>query len=688
MKSFPISFAILSVILIGEVAAQESHFTPADVSTFVELIPGFQIIDAFEFNDQYFDQNIHSDVMYSRFIYDRDQSHLYINDTTFLCIGHTQGQTQEYVNPVVGIVRIGKPTNTILRIRTEPQNANLIGFSGNILTFSFKTRNEESNYIVHITGDWSQYFETPEVTPTPISTPTPTGPPINVGDTTIISLDLPQGSTPLEMVLIREGSFIMGASEPAGDRDWPQHTVQITKPFLLGKYEVTQAQWESVMGNNPSYNSGLPNRPVERVSWNDCMKFVGNLNSMGIGEFRLPTEAEWEYAYRAGTNTIHFWGDDPGYEQIDLYMWHEGNNNPLGTKDVGTKLPNPWGLYDMPGNVYEWCSDWFESTYERGPQIDPQGPPTGTARIMRGGAWSYTPAYARASWRNWQPEEYKIDTVGFRLAMNYEIAVPTAIPTPTYTPTPTPTPTSTPTPTFTPTPFEPKQTTIFLRRLPNGAKPLQMVLLPPGTFAMGSPNGNESPQHEVTLSEPFYMSAYEYTWGQWQAVMGGVPPEYRNRWDDPVQNVSWSDCDSLIKQLNRQNVGTFRLPTEAEWEYACRAFTDTPYFWGDEVSQLDAYGWYEGNSFGLVKSIGLKLPNTFGLFDIYGNVKEWCEDRYGPYTGLPQVDPQGPASGNERVLRGGSWKSPADACRSAARDHAKQNERVEDAGLRLVRDYP
>ena len=228
---------------------------------------------------------------------------------------------------------------------------------------------------------------------------------------------LPTDATPLEMVLIPAGTFTMGS--PSGevgrdDREDPQHEVTITGAFYFGKYEVTQAQWESVMGSNPSYFSGKPNNPVEQVSWDDCESFIENLNGMGLGKFRLPTEAEWEYACRAGTTTRFYWGDDQSETQIGNYAWYTENNSLFGTKEVDLKEPNAWGLYDMGGNVYEWCQDWY-SSYSAMGQTDPGGPESGSNRVLRGGHWNYYARGCRSAHRNYDSPGYRYRYFGLRL---------------------------------------------------------------------------------------------------------------------------------------------------------------------------------------------------------------------------------------------------------------------------------
>ena len=214
----------------------------------------------------------------------------------------------------------------------------------------------------------------------------------------IITIDLPglpENVKKLEMILIEPGTFTMGSS--AEDRHkyaWPPHNVTISRSFYIGKYEITQAQWEAVMGHDSHHSKyrPRPDNPVEKVSWIHCQLFIRKLNKLGQGTFRLPTEAEWEYACRAGTETRYFFGDSP--ENADRYIWWSGNNEPEGTKEVGLRQPNPWGLYDMLGNVTEWCADRFENPYDRGSFTDSQQSSSLLSillplrnRVSRGGAF-------------------------------------------------------------------------------------------------------------------------------------------------------------------------------------------------------------------------------------------------------------------------------------------------------------
>ncbi len=233
------------------------------------------------------------------------------------------------------------------------------------------------------------------------------------GDSTVVTL--PVGNVDMAFVYISSGTFTMGSPdlEPGRESDkGPQHEVTIREGFYLGKYEVTQGQWEAVMGSNPSLYSGS-NKPVERVSWHDVQEFVQRLNAAaGDSLYRLPTEAEWEYACRAGTTTRWSFGDEES--KLTDYAWYEGNNSPSGPKEVGTKLRNPWGLYDMHGNVWEWCQDWYGS-YSSGDQVDPQGPATGLGRVSRGGFFLRGARDVRSAGRGSVSPGERFLYLGFRL---------------------------------------------------------------------------------------------------------------------------------------------------------------------------------------------------------------------------------------------------------------------------------
>lgn len=223
---------------------------------------------------------------------------------------------------------------------------------------------------------------------------------------------------------------------------------------------------------------------------------------------------------------------------------------------------------------------------------------------------------------------------------------------------------------------------------------------PPGTFMMGSPEDEGSryadeTQHEVTITEGFWLSTYEVTQAQWVEVMGNnpvldyFPADTPYVGDDvPVVMVSWNDVQGFLAALNAGATrATYDLPTEAEWEYACRAGTTTRFPWGDDpdLTDIDEYCWYYPLSGYQTFPVGQKLPNNWGLHDTCGNVYEWCKDWYGDYPSSPVTDPQGPATGTERVGRGGSQQVTALDCRPAQRGHGDPDARGGDAGFRLLR---
>ncbi len=256
-----------------------------------------------------------------------------------------------------------------------------------------------------------------------------------------LSIDLP-GGVKMEFVLVPAGEFVMGSPEPerqmaleqakAHNDKWvieriptegPQHKVKITKPFYLGKYEVAQAQWEAVMGNNPSQFKG-PLNPVEKVGWDDIQQFLAKMSRVRLSESQihdtecratLPTEAQWEYACRAGTTTTFYFGDNPAL--LPQHGWYKDNSGGK-THPVGQGKPNAWGLYNMHGNVWEWCSDWCgKDFYEQSPPVDPVGPPTGSSRVLRGGGWLTHPEGCRSAFRNDGSPGYRGHGVGFRVTL-------------------------------------------------------------------------------------------------------------------------------------------------------------------------------------------------------------------------------------------------------------------------------
>ena len=230
-----------------------------------------------------------------------------------------------------------------------------------------------------------------------------------------ISIPVKKGIS-IEMVKVEAGTFMMGAtSEMENPYSWekPVHQVTLPHDYYMGKYEVTQALWKTVMGGNPSYFKG-DDLPVEEVSWEDCQEFISKLNSMIGRKFRLPTEAEWEYAARGGKKSRGY--QYGGSSNISDVAWYDGNSGSK-THPVGMKQANELGIYDMSGNVYEWCQDW-KGSYVNSSQTNPTGAVSGSYRVYRGGSWYYDARYCRSSYRNSGAPGCRLNRLGLRLVLS------------------------------------------------------------------------------------------------------------------------------------------------------------------------------------------------------------------------------------------------------------------------------
>jgi formylglycine-generating enzyme required for sulfatase activity len=471
---------------------------------------------------------------------------------------------------------------------------------------------------------------------------------------------------------IPAGGFLMGSpdDEKERNRDEQQHRVRITKPFCLGIHEVTQLQYQAVMGQNPSHFQGAKgggiDHPVEQVSWEDAQDFIRRLNERekGLGHsYRLPTEAEWEYACRAGTTSRFHAGEQES--QLGEVAWFAGNADHT-TNPVGSKKPNGWGLYDMHGNIMEWCEDWYAIDIVTGsPTNDPMNRKASDRRVLRGGNWNFKAGYCRSACRARKPPDFRDMVVGFRV-----VVVPAEVPSlPTQ-----------------------------LGQTFTNSVGMTFTYIPAGEFLMGSPDdekerrGDEY-QHRVRITKPFCLGIHEVTQEQYQRVMGQNPSHFQGACgggpNHPVEQASWEDAQEFLRRLNEREKGlgrAYRLPTEAEWEYACRAGTKTPFHSNGDASHPQAVAWFSANAGEVTHPVGTKQPNAWGLYDMHGNVWELCQDGYAReyYKSSPLDDPLNDQVNPTRVIRGGSWAYREGYCRAAARAGGPQDFRSFETGFRVV----
>ncbi len=561
------------------------------------------------------------------------------------------------------------------------------------------------------------------------------------------------------------GEFLMGSPDTEAERyddEGPQHQVTLSKGFWIADTPCTQALWQAVLGQNPSSHKGQE-LPVECVSWNDVRQFCEQLNERipGLG-MRLPTEAQWEYACRAVTTTRYWWGDD-----------FDGSSANVGrqvgkTTVVKAFAANPFGLFDVHGNVWEWCADFWQE-YRSEHETDPEGPEKGSGRVIRGGSWLDSAGHARSAYRGRYDPASRGHDLGFRCLSSVTAEPSEAAVLPvaeqgtqtahlggaekivraktikvvgektakveSFRGTRIGIRTDAEEYWFERLTF-PEWATAFghdsfgvyadLQILGDDSTSICQRLrwIPPGRFRMGSPT-NESgrvdteTEHDVTITDAFWLFETPCTQRIWEAVMGENPSHFSDP-NRPVEQVDWAQAnefaDALTSMIGHADLN-FSLPTEAQWEYACRAGTTTPIYSGSlkilgsaNAPGLDAIAWYGGNSgheYDHEKSVDIrkyewlsnkqyefdaagtrkvkqKRPNQWGLYDMLGNVWEWCLDRWGEYDHDSQVDPKGPKVGSDRVIRGGGWIYDARHARSASRNRHDPASRNNDLGFRCL----
>ena len=539
------------------------------------------------------------------------------------------------------------------------------------------------------------------------------------------------------MVTVDGGTFNMGATTEQGTSDpnsdeYPVREVTLSS-YSIGETEVTQELWVAVMGSNPSYHKGDLSCPVEYVSWDDCQTFITKLNGMTGRSFRLPTEAEWEFAARGGNSTNGY--KYAGSNTISGVAWNYANSNST-THPVASKYPNELGLYDMSGNVSEWCQDWY-GAYSGEAQSDPEGPTTGTKRVNRGGSWYDNANLCRVSNRElWNASSAApFGTLGLRLAMD-ETAAPALALSQNEVTMPVGTEYAVDilqgsgnysveggdsiasaiisgsqllvtgnhvgTAQLIVTDNNTLYKAILVVNVIDYKDPIEtftvngvsfnMVTVDGGTFIMGAtdeqgtsdPWDTEYPIHQVTVST-FSIGQNQVTQALWVAIMGSNPSRFSGDLSRPVDNVTWSECQVFITKLNELTGQQFRMPTEAEWEYAARGGNKSQGYKYAGSDYINEVGWYSGNASSKTHPIGQKNANELGLYDMSGNLYDWCFDWYGSYSSETQTDPTGPVSGSDRVSRGGCWYGSARYCRvSHRRGVAMTSGKRSDQGLRLA----
>ncbi len=549
--------------------------------------------------------------------------------------------------------------------------------------------------------------------------------------------DEPDDYINAKMVFVKGGSFTMGATSEQGtdaySNESPTHTVTVHS-FMMSNIEVTQRLWRKIMGNNPSTFTGDLDLPVEGVTWAQCQEFIARLNEKTGKNYRLPTEAEWEYAARGGVKSNGY--KYAGSNDIGEVAWYSGNSDNT-THIVGTKAPNELGIYDMSGNVFEWCQDWF-GNYSDASQTSPTGPENGTMRIRRGGGYSSSARLCRTSYRvGWLPTA-SVSLNGLRLVRDIEnpswfglsesvirmeqyehrtVNILNGNGSYTVTGGGNIVSCQVEGERLIVTGLEAGTTTIAVTDNATGQKAyltvvvtdldwipidplpnirIRMVHVRGGSFTMGATSeqgsdaqSNESPTHEVTLDD-YYICDSEVTQRLWEYVMGSNPSYFgddNNYYTYPVESVTWEDCQLFIARLSAMTGYSFRLPTEAEWEYAARGGVRSRGYKFAGSDTLANVGWYSTNSSGTTHAIKGKNCNELTLYDMSGNVAEWCQDWYGTYGADAQINPIGPSSGSQRIRRGGYYSTTERYCRVSSRSYNSPTSGNRYTGLRLAMDF-
>ena len=585
---------------------------------------------------------------------------------------------------------------------------------------------------------------------------------------------LRDGSDGPAMVWLPGGEFTMGQDDSPYYDEKPAHAVRVDA-FSIGQYPLTFEEYDrfcDAKGRDKPDDRGWGRgqRPVINVSWEDATAYCEWLAQQTGEYYRLLTEAEWEYACRAGGSSTWCFGDDE--TELGEYAWYQSNAEGR-THPVGEKRANAWQLHDLHGNLDEWCSDWYAEDYYKKQASDPSsvasdasvervaasessaaasknpsGPASGSGRVVRGGSSHGDADFCRSAYRDGIEPSIRDPDLGFRLSRtgswpSYPITLGRdSAPALDETTKPEP-----PKPRFQAQQgFKDRFVIVSKDGRERPIEAPEMVYLPGGSFDMGDERGggDEKPVHPVRV-DAFAIGRTPLTWGEYRRFCESEDrhwPEWlesgsqyhleegsddyypkcgvaRDADDLPVVGVCWDDARAYCEWLGERTREHYRLPTEAEWEYACRAATTTRWSFGDDGQELAGYAWYSANSDGKLHPVAQKRPNPWGLYDVHGNAWEWCADWYASdgyrqragdasrkrrgAKGLldkissgfrsdrssarvaPSENPSGPESGSLRVIRGGSWDHDAVNCRSAYRYRIEPSHRSPLLGFRLSR---
>gem|GEM_PF-1063288 len=551
-----------------------------------------------------------------------------------------------------------------------------------------------------------------------------------------------ENSIGMQLRVIPPGTFRMNSRRTAAGQKGPVD-VTLSQAFLIGQLEVTQAEWERVMGlTETKLDAGAGDRfPMYRVNHAEARDFCRKLNQLEREagklpdgyEYRLPTAAEWVFACRAGTLTRYYTGESmnsrlANYDGTQPYK--DTEKGPLlgRTAEVGSYPANAWGLHDMLGNVTEWCLDWYHHEVEGG--ADPvqlkRSPIKIPGRVIRGGAWSSPGKYCHSANR-WYFKPESRASIGFRPVLTKIRLVATGQANSTQVDT-TPGANLVAAATRADDSDEPKPVLMTEHALTTGQAQavqkawaehlgvdaafnnsigMQLRVIPPGTYLMGSPRGevnrkSHETQVEVTLSKAFLIGRYEVTQGEWERVMGPRRRQLKHGVGDrfPVYEINHAEASEFCRKLTQldRDAGTlpdgyqYRLPTDAEWEYACRAGTLTATYFGDKMSSKQANndgenhpynGAEKGPNLDGTAEVGSYPANAWGLHDMHGNLCEWCVD-WHELKVKGGVDPVQLDPKLKRVIRDCRFRNPGMYARSANRYYAPPEQRRSTVGFRPV----